>query len=43
MKRRFAIDEQTGKTFELIPENYADITSAVISVLYLIAMLGFFV
>lgn len=40
--RKFAVDEQTGKSFELLPEQRWDIAAATISILYLIAMLLFF-
>lgn len=42
MTKRFAIDEQTGKTFELIPERIWDVVAAIFSILYLIAWLVFF-
>lgn len=42
MEKKFAQDEQTGKMFELIKEVHIDIVAAIISVLYLISMLGFF-
>jgi len=39
---KFAIDEQTGKGFEMVPEAGWDIVAATFSILYLIAMLVFF-
>lgn len=38
----FVTDEQTGKVFELETEAIWDIAAAIVSALYLIAMLGFF-
>ena len=42
MEKKFAIDEQTGRGFELVPEESWDIVAAIFSILYLIAMLFFF-
>jgi len=39
---QFAADEQTGNVFELKPERRGDIEAATVSIIYLIAMLIFF-
>lgn len=42
MEEETVLDEQTGKSYKLEPEKGWDIAAAIFSILYLVAMLGFF-
>lgn len=42
MEEQTVLDEQTGKSYKLVPEAYWDIAAAIFSILYLVAMLVFF-
>jgi hypothetical protein len=42
MKEQTVLDEQTGKSYKLVPEGGWDIFAAIVSILYLVAMLLFF-